>query len=112
MRVMMDLLVLAFQNNATRVTTFMFDHGQSNRYFNFIPQVRVTWHALWHYKSAAWNTEGDDSVTSWDSAQHKRAMFASVQRWHHDKVAYLLGPMKSIQESDGRTLLDIRLNTG
>lgn len=106
MRLMMDLLVLAFQSNATRVATFMLDHGQSNRYFNFIPQVRGTWHALSHYKNAAGNTADDDGVTSWDSVKQKRAMFASVQRWHHEQVAYLLGRMKSIQEPDGGTLLD------
>ena len=106
MRLMMDLLVLAFQSNATRVATFMLDHGQSNRYFNFIPQVRGTWHALSHYKNAAGNTADDDGVTSWDSVEQKRAMFASVQRWHHEQVAYLLGRMKSIQEPDGGTLLD------
>ena len=33
-------------------------------------------------------------------------MFASVQRWHHQQAAYLLGRMKSIQQPDGGTLLD------
>ena len=31
-RLMMDLMILAFQSDATRVITFMLDHGQSNRY--------------------------------------------------------------------------------
>ena len=106
MRLMMDLLVLAFQSNATRVATFMLDHGQSNRYFNFIPQVRGTWHALSHYKNASGQTEDDDGVTSWDSVEQKRMMYAAVQRWHHKQVAYLLDRMKSIQEPDGGTLLD------
>ena len=39
MRLMMDLMVAAFQSDATRVCTFMLDHGQSNRYFNFIEGV-------------------------------------------------------------------------
>ena len=43
---MMDILVLAFWADATRVATFMLDHGQSNRYFNFIDGVKGTWHAL------------------------------------------------------------------
>ena len=106
MRLMMDLMVLAFQSNATRVATFMLDHGQSNRYFNFIPAVRGTWHALSHYKNASGQTEDDDGVTSWDTVEQKRAMYAAVQRWHHEQLAYLLGRMRSIQEPDGRTLLD------
>ena len=30
-RLMMDLIVAAFQSNATRVVSFMLDHGQSIR---------------------------------------------------------------------------------
>ena len=63
MRLMMDLMVAAFQSDATRVCTFMLDHGQSNRYFNFIEGVRGTWHALSHYKNASGKTEDDDGVT-------------------------------------------------
>ena len=105
-RIMMDLLVLAFQSRAARVATFMLDHGQSNRYFNFIDGVRGTWHALSHYKNFSGRTEDDDGVTSWDSVEQKRAMFARVQLWHHQQVAYLLERMQSIREPDGGTLLD------
>ena len=106
MRLMMDLMVLAFEADATRVVTFMLDHGQSNRYFNFIPDVRGTWHALSHYKNASGQTADDDGSTSWDSVEQKRAMFAAVQRWHHEQVAYLLGRMQAVREPDGSSLLD------
>ena len=106
MRLMMDLMVAAFQSDATRIVTFMLDHGQSNRYFNFIPNVQGTWHALSHYKNASGKTEDDDGVTSWQSVEQKRAMYAEVIRWHHRQVAYLLGRMKAIQEPNGGTLLD------
>ena len=33
-------------------------------------------------------------------------MYLEVIRWHHHQVAYLLGRLKSIEEPDGRTLLD------
>ena len=45
MKLMLDMIVLGFWADATRVSTFMFDHGQSNRYFNFIDGVQGTWHA-------------------------------------------------------------------
>ena len=106
MRLMMDLVVAAFQSDATRVCTFMLDHGQSNRYFNFIDGVRGTWHALSHYKNASGKTEDDDGVTSWDSVEQKRAMYAEVIRWHHRQVAYLLGRLQSVREPNGGTLLD------
>ncbi|MBT15268.1 MAG: hypothetical protein CMO59_04700, partial [Verrucomicrobiales bacterium] len=47
-RQLLDLMALAFWSGATRVSTFMLDHGQSNRYFNFLPGVKGTWHALSH----------------------------------------------------------------
>ena len=83
----------------------MLDHGQSNRYFNFIPEVEGTWHALSHYQNASGMTEDDDGATSWESVAQKRDMYAEVVRWHHTQVAYLLDRMKNIQEPDGNSLL-------
>ena len=105
-RLMLDLMVAAFQSDATRVCTFMLDHGQSNRYFSFIPDVQGTWHALSHYKNASGRTEDDDGVTSWESVEQKREMYAEVIRWHHRQFAYLLGRLKAIREPNGGTLLD------
>ena len=105
-RLMMDMIVLAFWSDATRVISFMLDHGQSNRYFNFIDGVQGTWHALSHYGNASGNTEDDDGSTTWDSVESKRDMYAEVVRWHHTQFAYLLGKLKSIEESQGGTLLD------
>lgn len=103
---MLDLMTLAFWSGATRVCTFMLDHGQSNRYFNFIDGVKGTWHALSHYKDASGKTEDDDGVTSWTSVSSKRDMYNAVTRWHHEQVAYLLGRMDAIDDEGGRTLLD------
>ena len=105
-RLLLDLMIAAFQSDATRVATFMLDHGQSNRYFDFIPDVQGTWHALSHYKNASGKTEDDDGITTWESVESKRAMYAEVVRWHHTQVAYLLDRMKSIVEPNGGTLLD------
>jgi hypothetical protein len=84
----------------------MLDHGQSNRYFNFINGVQGTWHALSHYGNASGKTEDDDGSTTWDSVESKRDMYAEVVRWHHTQFAYLLGKLKSIEEAQGGTLLD------
>ena len=105
-RLMMDMIVLAFWSDATRVASFMLDHGQSNRYFNFIPGVKGTWHALSHYGNASGATEDDDGTTSWTSVESKRDMYAEVVRWHHHQFAYLLNRLKSIQEPQGGSLLD------
>ena len=106
LRTMMDLVVLSFQTDATRICTFMLDHEQSNRYLDFIGNVRGTWHALSHYENATGMTEDDDGKTSWESVEQKRTMYAEVNRWHHQQMAYFLGRMKGILEPNGQTLLD------
>ena len=40
LRLMFDMIVLAFWTDSTRVATFMLDHEQSNRYFKFLPDVK------------------------------------------------------------------------
>ncbi len=105
MRLMLDMMALAFWADATRVSTLMLDHGQSNRYFDFIDGVRGTWHALSHYRDISGKTEDDDGQTSWDSVASKRDMYNAVTRWHHEQVAYFLGRLASIKEGEG-TLLD------
>ena len=105
-RQMLELMALSFWSGATRVSTFMLDHGQSNRYFDFIPGVKGTWHALSHWKDASGRTEDDDGKTKWDSSRAKGAMYNSVTRWHHSQLAYFLGRMKELKNADGSTTLD------
>ena len=104
MRTMMDMIVLAFWADATRVCTFMMDHGQSNRYFDFIDGVKGTWHALSHWKDISGKTEDDDGKTSWSSKAEKRDMYNRVTRWHTEQVAYLLKRLSEINGPDGRLL--------
>jgi hypothetical protein len=106
LRTMFDIITLAFWSDATRVCTFMLDHGQSNRYFNFIEGVQGTWHALSHWKDASGNTEDDDGITSWNSPDEKRDMYNEVTRWHHRQVAHFLGRLREIREPSGGSLLD------
>ena len=102
---MLEMIVLAFWADATRISTFMLDHGQSNRYFNFLDGVKGTWHALSHWKDYDGKTEDDDGMTSWRSAAEKKRMYNLVTRWHHEQLAWFLGRLSSINEH-GRTLLD------
>ncbi len=104
MRQMMDMIVLAFWADATRVATFMLDHGQSNRYFNFIEGVKGTWHALSHWKDISGKTEDDDGKTSWATRDEKREMYNRVTEWHTELVSYLLSRLKSIREGNGTLL--------
>ena len=105
MRLMFDMMVLAYWTDSTRVASFMLDHEQSNRYFDFIPDVRGMWHALSHWGDASGKTEDDDGRTSWTSKEVKRHQYLKVIHYHHEQVAYFLGKLKSIREGEG-TLLD------
>lgn len=104
MRLMFDMMTLAFWSDSTRVCTFMLDHGQSNRYFNFIDGVQGTWHALSHWRDASGRTDDDDGRTSWQSVGEKKRMYNEVVRWHHQQVAYFLKNLKRIEDAEGNLL--------
>jgi hypothetical protein len=103
-RLMMDMMVMAFWADATRVSTFMLDHGQSNRYFDFIPGVNGTYHALSHYDDISGTTEDDDGITSWPTREAKMEQFSRVTTWHNAQVAYFLDRLKGIKEGDSNLL--------
>jgi len=105
MQTMLDMIVLAFWADATRVCTFMMDHGQSNRYFDFIDGVKGTWHALSHWKEFSGRSDDDDGKTSWASRDEKRDMYNRVTEWHTKQVAYFLSRLSAVKEG-GDSLLD------
>ncbi|MEC9094214.1 MAG: DUF1552 domain-containing protein [Planctomycetota bacterium] len=105
MKLMYDMIALAFWSDATRVSSLMLDHGQSNRYFNFIDGVKGTWHAISHWRDTSGKTEDDDGVHSWDSTQEKLEMYNRILQWHHEQFAYFLERLRTIQEND-RSLID------
>ena len=88
-RLMLDLMVMAFWTDSTRVSTFMFGNDVSGKNFSFIEGVKGAHHELSHHEK---NPE-------------KLAQYALINRWHTQQFAYMLEKMKSIKEGDG-TLLD------
>ena len=87
-RVMGDLLTLAFQGDATRVCTFVFANEGSNRNYRII-DVPDCHHDLSHHQN---NRDKMDKI-------------ARINRFHIEQFAYLLGKLKSVREGDA-TLLD------
>lgn len=88
LRLMCDLMVLAFQTDVTRVATFVLANEGSNRPYPFIG-VAEGHHDLSHH--------GND--------QAKKQKIRDINKFHVTQFAYLLGKLKSIPEGDG-TLLD------
>jgi Protein of unknown function (DUF1552) len=87
-RLMLDLLALAFQADVTRICTFMFANEASNRAYPFL-KVPDGHHDLSHH--------GND--------RRKQEKIKTINRFHVEQFAYLLGKLKSMPEGD-RSLLD------
>jgi hypothetical protein len=88
LRLMYDILTLAFQTDSTRISTFIAAHDGSNRPYPFIG-IRDGHHDLSHHRN--------------DEA--KKAKLAQINRYHTKQFGYFLDRLKSIREGDG-TLLD------
>ncbi len=88
-RLMGDMLTIAFQTDSTRVATFLLAHDGSNRSF---PEIGVGdgHHALSHHR--------DD--------EEKIAKIGKIDRFYAEQFAYLLSRLDGITEPDGRSLLD------
>ncbi|MFM7837892.1 MAG: DUF1552 domain-containing protein [Planctomycetaceae bacterium] len=87
--IMLDLMVLAFRTDATRVASMMFANDVSGRNFSFLEGVSGGHHELSHH-------EKNDA---------KIAQYERISRWHVEQFAGMLKKLKAIPEGDG-SLLD------
>ena len=87
LKLMADMLVLAFQADLTRVATFVFANEGSNRSYRDIG-VPEGHHDLSHH---GWKKE-------------KQAKIQQINEFHVKQFAYLLGRLKSVQEGRGALL--------
>jgi hypothetical protein len=88
MRMMCDLMILAFQTDSTRIATMMFANAGDNKNYRMIG-VPDGHHDLSHHQNDA----------------EKLAKIAKINRFQIQQFSYLLQKMKSIKEGE-RTLLD------
>ena len=87
-RLMGDLMTLAFQTDTTRVCTFMFANAGSDRTY---PSINVR--------------EGHHTISHHQDDPELQAKIAKINRFHVEQLAYILQRLKSTSEGDG-TLLD------
>ncbi|RUL86123.1 DUF1552 domain-containing protein [Tautonia sociabilis] len=88
LRLMLDMLVLAFQTDQTRIATMVFANEGSNKSYNWIG-IPDGHHSLSHHQGDA----------------EKQDKIARINRYHVEQLAYFLGRLAEIREGDG-TLLD------
>lgn len=90
MRLMLDLIVLAFQMDKTRIATCMLNNDLSQMNFGFLKGVQGSLHL---------------DLTHNGREPDLEAMYLKTNQFHVGQFAYLVERMKAIREGDG-TLLD------
>jgi hypothetical protein len=88
-RLMCDLLVLAFQTDLTRVATFPIANDGSNRPYKMIDV-----------------SEGHHDLSHHGSDPKKLEKIKKINTFHVEQLAYMLGRMKDVKEANGTCLLD------
>lgn len=88
MRLMADLLVLAFQADLSRVVTLPLANDGSNRPY---PMLGVP--------------EGHHEISHHQNDKKKQEKIQKINRFHIEQLAYMLNKLKSVKEGD-KTLLD------
>jgi len=88
-RLMLDMIALAFQTDTTRVCTFMFGNSVSSRNFSFLDGV----------------TSGHHDTSHHQNEESRLREYHLINRWHVAQYAYLLERLRGMPELDG-TVLD------
>lgn len=88
LRMMFDMMVLAFKTDSTRVSSFLMAHDGSNRSFGEIG-VNDGHHNLSHHRKNEENLE----------------KIAKIDQFYLEQLSYFLEKMKSTEDVDGKSLL-------
>ncbi len=88
LRMMFDMMVLAFKTDSTRVSSFLMAHDGSNRSFGDIG-VNDGHHNISHHKGNADNLK----------------KIAKIDEFYLEQLSYFLEKMKTTEDVDGKSLL-------
>jgi hypothetical protein len=95
LRLMFDLMALAFQGDVTRISTFMYANEGSTKSYSLIG-VPEGHHDLSHHGG--------------DPKKHEK--IKTINKYHVEQFAYFLGKLKAIREGDGSLLDNIMIVYG
>jgi hypothetical protein len=88
-RLMLDILLLAFWSDNTRIATMMLGDAQSSQDYSFLPGVKGSFHGLSHHRDI----------------EAQRTQYEKIVTWNIEQTAYFLKRMQSLDEG-GKSLLD------
>jgi hypothetical protein len=87
-KLMLDMIALAFESDVTRVSTFMFGNAVSSVNFSFLEGVTESHHETSHHQNKV----------------EKLDQYEKISAWHVAQFAYLLNRLKAIPEGDSNVL--------
>jgi hypothetical protein len=87
-RLMLDMIALAFQTDTTRICTFMFGNAVSNEDFSFVNGVSGAHHSISHHQNDA----------------DKLRQYQLINLWHVEQYAYLLRKLSEMKEGESSVL--------
>ncbi|MBM3737598.1 MAG: DUF1552 domain-containing protein [Acidobacteria bacterium] len=88
-KLMLDMIAVAFQTDTTRVATMMFGNAVSNVSFRFLEGVSAGHHDVSHHQNDA----------------NKLREYQLINKWHIAQLGYLLRKLRSMREGES-TVLD------
>lgn len=89
LRLMFDMIYLAFVTDSTRVVTFLQSHDGNNR---TMPEIGIT--------------QGHHTISHHQGKQEELDKLTKIDQFYVKQFAYFLGKLKSAKDSDGKSLLD------
>jgi hypothetical protein len=89
LRLMLDILLLAFWTDTTRIATFMFGDAQSSQDYSWLEGVKGNWHGISHHRNEP----------------AKREQYERIINWQVEQLAWFLTKMRGLDEG-GTSLLD------
>lgn len=87
-KLMLDMMAMAFQTDTTRIITFMFGNAVSGQNMSFIDGVQGGHHNISHHMN--------------DAAKLRE--YQLIGKWHVEQYGYLLRKLKSMQEGESNVL--------
>ncbi len=87
-RLMFDIIAMAFQTDSTRVATFVFGNEVSNQNFAFVDGVSGAHHSLSHHEKDA----------------DKLRQYQLINKWHIEQYGYLLRKLRDMKEGESNVL--------
>jgi hypothetical protein len=88
LRLMFDMMVLAFKTDTTRVSSFLMAHDGSNRSFS---EIGVN--------------EGHHSISHHQGKTDNLAKLAKIDTFYLEQLSYFLEKLKTTEDVDGKSLL-------